>query len=154
MKYFLQQRSQKNSDEGFYVKKDDGENKYLVKTENGKKSCLNIFDLNENVLIKIRKKLFRYDVVDSKDELLFCIKPKKKRYILISGLDILKNIRVEGSYSTMNFDIYRPEEILAQVYKKIVHVFNTYCCDIIDEKNTLYYIAISIVIDSFMKKGK
>lgn len=151
MKYFLKEKSKKILDEGFYIKTDNGENKYFAKTDAQKRSCVNIFDLNEKVLLKIQKKLFRYDVVNSKDELLFSIKSnsssKKKRYLTQSNVDNINNIRIEGNYSSMNFDIFKPEDILAQVSKKIVHVYDTYCCDVMDEKNALNYIAISIIID-------
>ena len=158
MKYFLRQKSQEIWNEGFYIKQDNGEQKYFVKTENGKLSAINIFDLNENVLLKIQKKLFRYDVFDSKMQILFSIGPnfsfKNKKYLIKSEYEQFKNIKIDGNYLSLNYDIFKPEEILAQISKRIIYVLDTYCCDIIDEQNELYYIAMSIIIDLFTNKNK
>ncbi|HEY8390267.1 MAG TPA: LURP-one-related family protein [Clostridia bacterium] len=156
MKYLVKQKSKTIWKEGFYIHNEEGARCYFVKAQNLGLSQVSIYDVNQNELLKIHKKLFRYDVFDTKNELLFSIKSnfgfKKKHFYLVSQLDDLKNVRIEGNYVASNFDIYRPEEILAQVSKKIVHVFDSYCCEIIDKKNEVNYIAMAMIVDLAIHK--
>ncbi|HEY8390268.1 MAG TPA: hypothetical protein VIL26_04885 [Clostridia bacterium] len=146
----------------FYIKDDQDVDCFLVKSDANILFRLTIYDMDNQPLIKIKKRYFRilprFDVCTPDGKLLFKVKRKiavfSKKMKIKSKNPEFNGLKVKGNIFAWEFDINRGQDILARVSKKVLKIADTYCVTIADEANAVNYLALAIVIDCVYQKAR
>lgn len=162
MNYYIKQRLFNIWRSSFFIMTESGDDCYEVKSNFSLLKRLTIYDLNSNPLITIKKKYFRflprYDICSPEGKLLLTVKAKmslfKRKSKIVSNVENLEDMKIEGNVFAWNFLIKQEDKILVEISKKIFKIADSYCVSISDDKNTLLYLAIIIVLDCMYHTGK
>ncbi len=112
---------------------------------------LQIEDLHGNILIRIRQEIFRFlpeYYIYSGDKEIAMVKKEftffKPRFRIESDLG---TYQIEGNFMSLDFNILKDNQIVAQVSKKWFSFGDTYGVDIADDEYQAFILALVIVID-------
>lgn len=160
--YLIKQRIFNLWRSSFYIQNEAGENCFLVKSDVRFLFRLTIYDLNNNPLIKIKKRYFRvfprYDVYSPEGKLLFFVKSKfalfSKKAKIQSQDSAYNGLRIKGNILAWEFDIEKDDKVLARISKKLLRLSDTYTVQVADEENAVKYLAIGIIMDCIHHRGK
>lgn len=164
MKYSVKQKvlSLRNQ---YEIRDEEGNFVYYVRSTFTIPYKLNFYNEQKELVMQIRKRYFRllkrYDIKKDK-EILAMLKQKfaifKKNFKVISNLERLENVEIQGDIIGLSFQFTANGELVASVSKKILTVGDRYVVDVVDEKNKDIYLALAIALDDivhgFNKKSR
>jgi uncharacterized protein YxjI len=160
--YLVQQRLLNLWRSSFYIQNEAGDNCFEVKSDIHMLFRLTIYDLNGQPLAKIKKRYFRifprFDVYSPDGNLLFKVKAKfalfSRKAKIISKHPDYQGLRVKGNILAWEFDIVKGEQTLARISKKLFRLTDTYSVSILDELDSVNYLAIAIIMDCMHHKKR
>ncbi len=134
----------------FDIKDEEGNIKYFAKGKFfsiGKR--LHIFDKENNEIIFIKQRIFsflpKFYIMQQENLIAEIVKKFTffKPKFVVNGL----NWEINGNFLAHDYKIYEEERLIASINKKWFSWGDCYEIDIIDEKDELLVLAISLVID-------
>lgn len=160
--YLVKQRLFNLWRSSFYIQNEAGENCFLVKSDVSLLYRLTIYNLNNQPLIKIKKRYFRvfprYDVYSPDKKFLFKVKAKFSvfsRKAKIKSKDPAYNgLKIKGDILAWEFDIEKGDKVLARISKKLLRLTDTYTVSVLDEQEAVKYLAIAIILDCMHHRQK
>ncbi len=160
--YIVKQRLFNLWRSSFYIKDEQGVDCFFVKSDVNLLFRSTIYDMNNQPLLKIKKRYFRflprYDVYTSEGKLLFTVKSRftvfTKKLKIISQNPVLNGLKVDGNIFAWEFDVNKGDEVVARISKKLFRITDSYGVTIADEANAVNYLALAIVVDCIHHKKK
>ncbi len=158
MKYYIKQKVFSLKDK-FTVKDANDKDVYQVQ---GKvfslTNKLELLKMDGSQALNAKKKLFRflplYNIYSPHDDELAEVKRllafKPKFLVTVGNTEY----NVEGTLFAHTFQIYKDEQEVASITKKVVSFGDTYEIDILDENNKELFLFIVIIIDQIVHENK
>lgn len=119
---------------------------------------MEMFDKNNNLLYIIKHKIFdilpTINIFDYNKKLIFNV---KKKFTILKPkfkVNFLNNdYYIEGDILSWNFKVYKKNEVIGHVKKKIINFTDTYEIDTIDEERDLM-VCLTVCIDTIIYNNK
>ena len=160
--YVIKQRLFNIWRSSFYIKNEQDVDSFFVKSDAHLLARLTIYDMDNQPLVKIKKRYFRilprYDVCTPNGDLIFAVKSRftifTKKLKVVSKNPEFDGMKIKGNILAWEFDVNKDENIVARISKKILRIADSYCVAIADEANTILYLALAIIVDCVHHKKR